>query len=340
MDPSISNQFPTASSNPPDSCENSGTPEIDANINKHTMSSAFVTRPSFPSSSTANLPLTQITNNGGTININYNIDTAPVPRLDKDKASAVDRVGETVRTEHDPELTSPLRPDAESFNGEPASAKSSSEGHATPQDTLAKNTEHLPHRESDDVWGISEDEKAEVRDSIDLILLGSISRKELSEALMNLAEALVLIDDDDMQCAHDDAVQLQTDPASAESCTAWSTGLMCPNPASKSVHETENILEESGLLQAPVKSTPVSSTNESFRDDCSGLSINALSNCEGVPSSQHDVDTDGGNKSAATSLETLVLSKKNFPPLPSASAQGERSYSITVKRPESDLNHS
>lgn len=113
-----------------------------------------------------------------------------------------------------------------------------------------------------------------------------------------------------------------------------------PEPCFQEHLKIDNIIEECGLLQAPVKSTPVSSTNEAFQDDCSGLSINALSNCEGVPSSQHDVCTDGGNKSAATSIETLVLSKKNFPPLPSASAQGEGPYStITGKRPESDLAH-
>lgn len=236
MGPSIDNHFPTANSNLPDSCDKSDTPDSNAQINHNKMSSAFDTRHSFPSSSTANLPMTQITNNGGTININYNIDTAPFDRLEMYKASAGYKVGGTVRAEYNPDLTSQPRPDAGSLDGEPASAKPSSEGHATPQNTVAKHTEHLPHKKSDEAWGISKDEKTEVRDSIDLILLGSISRKELSDALMNLADALVLIDDDDeMQCAHADSVQLGTDPASAESYTAWSTGLIHPNPVSKSI---------------------------------------------------------------------------------------------------------
>lgn len=307
MGPSIDNHSPTADSSFQNSCDKPDTSECDAKIDKNTMPSAFDTRRPPPSLPTANLPMAYITNNGGTININYSFHTADVPRLDKGKAPAVKGEG-TFGAERDPDLTSPLSPNAESSNAEPSSANSSSEGHITPEETVARHTEHLPHKKSHEVSAISDNEKAEVKHSIDLILLGSISRKDLSDALMNMAEALQLINDDEEQCA-DVPMQLGTNPSSADPDRAWSKGRISPSPVFESIHKIDSALEERGSVQAPVKSTTISHTNETLQHDCSELRIKAPPACQRVPSSPQSVDADGGNKSGATSIEPVVFPK-------------------------------
>lgn len=285
------------------------------------MSSAFDTRP--PSSpSTSNLPVTHITNNGGTININYNIHTAPGLRHDKGKVPAVGKGEGTTHTERDPDLTSPLSPKAESSNAESSSAKSSNESCATPEETVARHTEPLPHKKSHNVWAISDNEKAEVRHSIDLMLLDSMSRKELSNALMDLSQAMVLIDDDEGQCAKV-PIQLATDPSSADPDMASSTGLIRPNPVSEGIEKVDYAIEERMSVQAPVNSTPISPIKDSPQHDCSGLRLNVPPACQAVSSSQHDVSAGDSSKSDVRSSGTVEVLKNDTPSSPSASAQGK-----------------
>lgn len=322
MDPSIDTHFPTADSIFQNNCDKPDTSECDAKINKNTMSSAFDTRPPSPSPSTPNLPMTQITNNGGTININYNFPTAPFFRLDNGKTLAVVKDEGTVHAERDPGLTSPPRSSVESSDAELSSAKSSNERYVTPEETMARHTEPLPHKKSHGVWAISDNEKAEVRHSIDLMLLDSISRKELSNALMILSQAMVLIDDDEGQCA-DVPIQLGTDPISADPDRVWSTGLVIPNPFSESIANINDAIEEREPVQAPVSFTPIPPTNESLQHDCSGLRLNAPPACQAVPSSQHDISADDSSKSDVRSSGTVEVPTNDTPPSPSASAKGK-----------------
>lgn len=323
MGPSIDNPFPTANSGFGNSCDERGTPESDTQINDNTMSSAFDTRTPSPSPSTSNLPMTQITNNGGTIHISYNFHTDHVPRLDKGNSPVIEKVEGTDHAERDPDLTFPLRPTFESSNGEPSSAKSSSKSHVTPENTVARQRDSIPHKKSHQISAISEIEKAEVKQSVDLILLGSISRKDLSHALMNLAQALELINGDEKQCAHV-PIQPGTDPSSADPDRACSTGLISPNTVLDRLAKIDPALGEGESVQPPVKSAPISPTNESFQHDCSGLKISAPPACQRTPSSSRDIDADGGNKSGGTSNKTVVLQKNDSSPSLSASTQGER----------------
>lgn len=335
MGPSVDDHSPIANSSIPNSCDDSGAPEHDAKINSNTMSSAFDTRP--PSApSTSNLPMTQITNNGGTININYNIHTAPGLRQDKGKVPAVGKGEGTIHTERDPDLTSPLSPNTESSNAGPSSAKSSNESCVTPEETVARHTEPLPHKKSHGVWAISDNEKAEVRHSIELMLLGSISRKELSNALMDLSQAMVLIDDDEGQCANV-PIQLGTDPSSVDPDRVWSTGLIIPNPFSESIANINDAIEEREPVQAPVNCTPIPPTNESLQHECSGLRLNAPPACQAVPSSQHDVSAGDSSKSDVRSSGMVEVPMNDTPPSPSASAQGKSLQSGTLQGSGPDL---
>lgn len=329
--------FPTATSSIQTSCDEFDAPGCDAKVNNNMTPSAFETHPSSLSTSTANLPMTQITNNGGTININYNLHPAPGPRLNKGMETTADKNEENVQVKPDRDLTSPFGISAETFV-----PKSVSESHTRPGDAVMGHTVQQTHDEILEIdvkYNFSDIEKAKLKDSIDVMIKDCSSRTDLSKKLMEFAQTIDTVTCYEAECTYYVQMEMDTDSSSADSDRQGSVG--CEEGSSRHCESMRWIFPTTGEIVSGPKyfhTTPISTGNELFMNGHSDLGINVPSTCEPKLSSQGGVNEDDSNKSDARNVNSSVSTRKDGSTSPSATTQSKNERWDIVKRIDTDLS--
>lgn len=309
--------FPTDTSSIQDSCIETDAPDCDAKVNNDAMPSAVETHVSSLSRSTASLPMTQITNNGGTININYNLHAAPDSKLNNGKGSTVEKMKGNVHAQSDRDLTSPF-----GIVVDTPLPKSVSENSASPEDAVIGHTVQHRHEESYEIdfeSTLSDIDKAKLKESIDLMFRDSSSRADLSKKLIDFAQAMTRLTCYRTKCTFYVPMDTETDSSSADSDSISPTA------------------EEPLSGEAPFKSSPSPGGSEVLKKGRFELGINAPTACNGESSSQLDVNADDSNKPGARSAESSLLTRNDGSRSPSASIQSKKERCDTVQRPGTDF---
>lgn len=309
LDASTNNHLEIASSRTARSIDN-------ANNYEKKAQSAIKTKPtsasddfvSFPSP-TSDQPTTQIVNRGGTININYNLYGTPTTSFSEKHGLAVDRGLDSGSEEYVPtNMPKATYPTSQV----PPPTQSAEPDLITADGAMVRDTAKLPPKLSNYItrsWSISDIEKEKLKDSIHVMLMGSLSRRDLTKKLKNLAEAIRVEKWDETEQSYV-AIEVGPDSSSSQPCTESFGDLVRPSPLSSESMDT--IDSATGVCkmkqEALCKATFISFRNGSLLADPSGLRIDAKLHHEEESSIERATSGESdGSEGNTQSVENVFL---------------------------------
>ncbi|KAJ4387377.1 hypothetical protein N0V93_007968 [Gnomoniopsis smithogilvyi] len=260
-------------------------------------------------------PTTQIINRAGTINIHYNIYQPVVTSDNEEDSFAADpdtKRGNEARVS----TPTPTRACQPSPRPAPSPIQSAAaQVFVTPDDTFLRHIDQPSTKGRYPItrsWAISDMEKAKLKDSIDLMFTGTLSRRNLHKQLKNLAEAIRNEKWDEKQQAYI-PINLGPDSSPSQPGNGSSGSLVSPSfSPSECIDTMDSTTGGPDLSQAKsFMSTLSTFTEASSQANPSKFRIDLSPYCQEIPTIPGDFGGADGNKIDEDSNQTVV--RKQMP---------------------------